>query len=213
MSDHMYLCDGPGQLHDERALQASQHAESETEDAARKLMEIVMDLPFLLRGPNHRRSRHAWVDGGVGDARRSVFETTVWGTIRWDRALGHPSNVRHLSDAFSFNHWYLWINVIDTEAEPIVTEKWLELTDVRAWDGPHDEQSYRVSFMMRAVPGLLNRFWPAITSEAQWEPPAPRWASTRPELIWPDSMLPVGAFRIGRNELLVLDEYRIVKRF
>ena len=41
MSDHMYLCDGPGQFHDERALPALQPAESETEDAAMDEYRIV----------------------------------------------------------------------------------------------------------------------------------------------------------------------------
>jgi hypothetical protein len=212
MEDHVYRCDGPVPVQDAPTLESFRRAESEIEAAADQIMAAAADLPSLLWGPlTVDRVRH-WVAGGVSDLRTSLFGTSVWGTIRWDRALGRPSTPR-LADAFSFDHWYLWVEVIDTGGQPIVKESWIKQPAPRVWDGPHDDESYRVGFMMRGVPGLVNRFWPAMRSPVPWEPPFPAWSSTRRGFVWPENMLPFGTFTIAQEEVLVLDEYRVIKRF
>lgn len=212
MDNHVYRCDAPAQVLDERAVEALRRDESEIEAAAEQVMTAAADLPSLLRGPLTLDHVRHWIAGGVGDIRTSLFGTSVWGTIRWDRTLGRPSTAR-LADAFSFDHWYLWITVIDTGNEPIVKEAWIKQPEPRVWDGPHDDESYRVSFMMRAVPTLVNRFWPAMRPHVQWDPPFPPWSSTRRVLVWPESMLAAGNFTVDRDDVLVFDEYQVIKRF
>jgi hypothetical protein len=209
---YVYHCDAPAQLYDKGMVERFRRAEADVETAAKQIMGGSGDLAFLRWGSlTVERVRH-WLAGGVGDIRKSAFGTTLWGRIRWDRTLGRPSTNR-LYEAFSFDHWYLWIEVSGTEGEPIVKEAWIKQPEPRVWDGPHDDQSYRVSFMIRAVPTLLNRFWPAMRPDVQWNPQFPSWSSTRRALVWPESMLPFGNFSVGRDDVLVLEEYRVIKRF
>jgi hypothetical protein len=212
MSDHKFCWSGPAQLIGDETTEAIRRAETRINEAAERLDRAGAGLMSVFEFPITRDRVRGWLDERVAD-RKAAFGNTLWGTIRWDKSLGRPSTPR-LADAFRFHHAYLWIEAAATQGEPISEKDWYPLPPPRAWDGPHDEQSYRVSVLVRAMPGLANRFWPEMRTDVEWEPKFPAWAGTRRSLRWPSAMVPYGDFFIFTDDILVLDEeYEVVKQF
>ena len=212
MPDHN-LCHIPAQAIDNRYLEISQRAEIEIQRAADRLSSAIADLPQLLRRPLIATDIKHWIESGVGDIRKSLFGTSAWGTIRWDRTLGKPVTSR-LADAFTFDHEYLYLNGIDTGAEPIVEKKWIKLPDPLVWDGPHDLQTYRITFMAQARAGWLNHLGVQMTTGVVWDPAFPRWSSNTRSLRWPTDIYERdGMFQVARDEVYLLGDYEVINLF
>jgi hypothetical protein len=118
-----------------------------------------------------------------------------------------------LADAFSYHHFYGWLKTAATPGEPISEPMWEPLPPPRAWDGQEDGERHRVNVLVRAMPGLHNRFWPALRHDVEWEG-APSLSFLQRVVIWPAQMIPHGQFFLYENDALVLeDEYRVVSEF
>jgi hypothetical protein len=214
MTDDRFFCDLPGQFLDGNTIEFYRHAEAEIEAEVRKIEEATTDLSRLLEEP-HLTLDHLqhWIHEDYREVRTELFGSTVWGRIKWNRSYGQPQTAR-MADAFSFLHWYLWLDMeLGPDGRPRVEKKWVQLPTPRVWDGPHDEENYRVSFLARATPVLLNQLSIGMVPVIQWDPPLPPWSSNRWSLRWPENMLPRGQFTVSANEILVLDDYELVKLF
>lgn len=101
----------------------------------------------VLLSPVTRERLDDWAGGTM--IRADILSDTVWGTIRWRKSLGRPL-AASLAAAFVIEHrsWQTEL-VIDKGVG-----RWVKLTiphpEPSKWDGPHDDEFYRVSFMAAA---------------------------------------------------------------
>ena len=208
----MFTWDGPAQLLGGEAREAIRRAQSSVAEATERLSRAAEGLSTLFSFPITRDRVTHWLDEGPAD-RMAAFGNTLWATISWEKSLGKPSSPC-LADAFSYNHQYGWLDTAATRGEPIGNPVWETLPPPRAWDGPHDDEHYRISVLVRALPGLHNRFWPAIRNEIDWEGGVPTLSWNRRGLVWPAQMVPFGQFFLYQDDFLVLEEeYRLIEPF
>jgi hypothetical protein len=211
MKDEMFCFDGPAQFLNEDAKDAIRRAQSEVDEAFTELSRAAVGMAQLFDFPITRDRVTHWLDTGPG-ARKAAFGNTLWATISWEKSLGRPKSPR-LADAFRYHHFYGWLDTAATRGEPIGDPVWEPLPAPRAWDGQEAGERYRVNVLVRAIPGLHNRFWPALRNDVQWEG-APSLSFLQRVVIWPAQMIPHGQFFLYENDALVPeDEYQVVSDF
>lgn len=107
-----------------------------------------------------------WSKGSV--IRREILATSIWGTIQWRKSIGRPL-APTLASAFVIEHvsWqskleytqdggFKFIDLVVPHSEP-----W-------KWDGPEDENYYRVSFMTETTQ-RPNRIRVNFAANIGWE--------------------------------------------
>jgi len=148
-------------------------------------------------------------EGGT-DAVVNLFGGTAWGHIVWKRDVGAPLSAK-LADAFVFTHLYKEPDSgqISQEGEGSIGYKWKPAPAPEVWDGPHDDECYRVSFMLRAQPPWKNGVGIDLDRTVQWEPRTAPWLDQRMRYVaYPPSLLQnfPGEFVPKRDSLTIFDD-------
>jgi hypothetical protein len=106
--------------------------------------QTVLGLPITGEQLDH------WFKDGMvrRDLLSNIFSNTVWGTIRWRKSMGRPL-APTLASAFVIEHisWQSETIGITPTGEPKYTDLVVPHPEPSKWDGPGDEDYYRVSFM------------------------------------------------------------------
>jgi hypothetical protein len=88
---------------------------------------------------------HDWV--GDDADRESFLAHSVWGMIRWDKALGRPDGT--LASGFAVTHKARRVSVVVTANGADVSHAWIAQDDVVLYDLPDDGDTHRVGFSCR----------------------------------------------------------------
>lgn len=166
-------------------------------DEVRKLFDALGRIedasPYLSRVKRHV------VDGPLrGELGISIYDETIWGTIRWRRALGMPSTTKR-ADGFWIVHEYEFSYDAGpgSDGVPRTKEKWLPGTQAEVWDGPDDRDTLAVSFMLRGIKQWDNRVVVAPTSAFDWVPPDDPWLTLRRRAV--DNPPQASRFSVGKD--------------
>ena len=141
-----------------------------------------------------------------------LFSGTVWGRIVWDKNVGRPTSPR-MAAAFLLVHKFREIRgEVDPSGTAQETGGWLDAPTPQLWDGPHDEDHYRVSFMLQGVHPWTNVIGLDLNPQVAWEPSTPAWLGQRSRyLAYPQSLTQTaGAFWPARDGLTDLDDFEVL---
>jgi len=141
-----------------------------------------------------------------------LFGGTVWGHIVWKKAVGLPLSPT-LANAFVIVHKYQVIKgVVNPDGTVANTGGWIDAATPDVWDGPHDEQYYRVSFMLHGAYPWTNGVGIFLNSSVEWEPKVAPWLAPRVRYIaYPASLGQTGgAFWPTKAGLTDLDDFEVL---
>jgi hypothetical protein len=159
------------------------------------LSRITDASPFLTR------VRRFVVDGPLrGELGITLYDETAWGVIRWSRKLGRPVPSR-LAEGFVVTHQYLFVVDLGvcSDGSTRWVQKWLEGGQPQVWDGPDDEETYAVSFMVRGITYWTNRVVVDLAPGVAWQPADEPWQTQRRRIVSYPPALPGGEFEISRG--------------
>ena len=143
----------------------------------------------------------------------TVYRETVWGSIRWRRALGHPAGDMHR--AFGLDNQYRLIDgAVGSDGQVIDRGGWKQPSvPPRLWDGPHDDAYYRVSFMLRGVYPWYNRVLVWLDHSVPWiGVEGPSALAPQRRIQFPESLLEAnGLFTVPKDGVTRLDELEVVR--
>jgi hypothetical protein len=165
-------------------------------DEVRKLFNALGRIEDA--SPYLTRVKRYVVDGPLrGELGISIYDETIWGSIRWRRALGTPST-SHRADGFQIVHEYEFSYDAGpgSDGEPRTKEKWLPGNQAEVWDGPDDEETLAVSFMIRGLTQWDNRVSVGLPSPFDWAPPDDPWLTLRRRTI--DSPPEASRLNVGK---------------
>jgi hypothetical protein len=155
----------------------------------------VLKSPITAAGLDH------WVKDGV--IRADILSNTVWGMIRWRKALGRPNTVT-LASAFVIERT-CWQTELVFEKGALREKTFLvPLREPSKWDGPDDEDYYRVSFMAD-TPQLTTRVRVDFAPLTAWEHGIQMIAGFR-------DIEPSGAGFVKGSQRVVLDPFEVVRK-
>jgi hypothetical protein len=139
---------------------------------------------------------------------------TAWGTIRWSRTLGYPLAPR-MADAFSVRFQYLVIKDGGVDPSGVVINKseWEAAPPPLTWDGPHDEEHFRVSFLHIGFMPWLRQIIVEMIPGIQWQDTAPWWLPPARRLRHPASLPGNGTFHLNRTAPVFLEDFVVVNAF
>jgi hypothetical protein len=165
--------------------------------------------PFLTRVKKvvvaHAPNNGNLVDDALGN--------TVWGEIRWSRSLGWPIAAR-MADGFSVRFQHL---VVNGEVGPggvlINTSEIVEGATPSLWDGPHDEENFRVSFLFHGVRPWRHQAVVELKSAIKWGGTSPWWLPPARRIRYPASLPGDGTFHLQTIGPTFLDEFLVVNAF
>jgi hypothetical protein len=109
-----------------------------------------------------------WVSGS--DNRTALLQATVWGGIRWPKALGRPQPPS-ITGGFTITHEFNKQTSVDLGGGVIrTTDNWVAAPAPSVWDATASQSHHRVAFFFYARVGFgpLNRFDVRLASVA-WE--------------------------------------------
>lgn len=144
---------------------------------------------------------------------RTLFKDTVWTRIVWSRSLGHPA-MPLMSDGFDVQLRFLEIDgEIGPDGLPRNTSRWRDGRFVRLWDGPHDEETYRVSVMARGQSPWLNWIGVARRGGVRWEgDESPLWLRPTRRIEYPPELADsAGVFELDRDGITTLGDFHVVR--
>jgi hypothetical protein len=164
-------------------------------EGAKKLLDAVSSVadasPFLTR-----------VKGVVVDGPRraelgiSLYDETVWGVIRWQRAIGRPATPT-LADGFGIRHEFC-LCIEDTVTGRTLGD-WVAAGEPRVWDGPDDPETHAVSFMLHGVARWKNRVIVGLASGVAWQPAEKPWMTQRQRVVAYPPALTKGEFDVSKG--------------
>jgi hypothetical protein len=160
-------------------------------DEVRKLFSALGKVSDA--SPYLTRVKRYVVDGplrnelGIG-----LYDATIWGQIRWRRSLGKPESPQ-LADGFLIEHQYLfwWDAGPGADGTPRTKEKWFRSNQGQLWDGPEDEETLAVNFMLRGVVQRENRVFVDLVTSVEWKPADDPWLTQRRRTIQYPASYPV----------------------
>ena len=136
---------------------------------------------------------------------------TAWGEIRWYRSLGWPIAPR-MADGFSVR--FLRIEPKDggvgANGVAINESELVQAATPLLWDGPHDEESFRVSFLFHGLQGWYHQALVDLKPEIDWEGINPWWLPQARRLRNPESLGDLGVFKQPLVGPVFLDEFVVV---
>ena len=147
------------------------------------------------------------------DLARTLFKNTVWTRIVWPRSLGHPSGAA-MSGGFDVQLKYLEINgEIGPDGLPRNTSRWRDSHYITLWDGPHDDEVYRVSVMARGQSPWLHWMGVALRSGVRWEGvDSPLWLRPVRRVIYPAELTDdAGTFTLDEDGITTLGDFRVAR--
>ena len=161
--------------------------------------------------PYLTRVKRLIVAGAVRDARITLFDETVWGTIRWRRTVGRPATAA-MKDGFIIVHEYCLCLDVGVESEHIIGG-WVPASTPQVWDGPDDAETHCVSFKLRGVTKWTNRIGVALIPGIDWQPADAPWLPKRGRAVrYPPSLLPGGEFTVPKGAApMDLDTFEVVR--
>lgn len=146
------------------------------------------------------------VDDALGD--------TVWGAIRWPRFLGWPDTLR-MADGFSVRFQYL--EVKDGGVGPggtINKSKWKDGAPPILWDGPHDKENFRVSFLHHGDRKWKHLALVNLGLEVEWEGVRPWWLAPARRIRYPAGTIDGdGTFWLPQTGPTFLGEFVVQNAF
>jgi hypothetical protein len=165
--------------------------------------------PFLTRVRKAVQSQASSGAALVDDA----LGATVWGEIRWFRGLGSPVAPRML-DAFSVRFRRL---EPDGLAGPggvgIDTSRVVDGAAPLLWDGPHDEENFRVSFLFHGRRPFRHQALVELRPGVNWESASPAWLPIARRLRYPAGLAGDGTFELKTAGPTFLEESVVVNGF
>lgn len=146
------------------------------------MIRELKSLRKLLDHPFTQATMDEWLDASVD--RRSIFQDTFWGSIRWPKSLGR-STAKTLSEGFSFTlraHHVTW--VVGPGGELIPTAWWADMPPPNSWDAPDDADHYRVNYSGYYFPLSVytNKNGVKVTIAGSWTSPS----EFGPRILLPD---------------------------
>ena len=124
-------------------------------------------LKPLLAAPMTKDRLDHWV--GELRVRADILADTVWGTIRWSKALGRPYSAT-LAGAFKIEHTHVQFVKEFVQGGARYIELTVPHAEPSKWDGPEDDEYFRVSFMASAAEGQQTRIRVNFANGVGWEP-------------------------------------------
>ena len=147
------------------------------------------------------------------DAFLDVFGGYAWGRIVWEKDVGVPLSP-NMADAFVFTHQFEEIHDEGVGANGVADGKqvYKDAPTPRVWDGPHDDQHYRVSFMLYGQPGYANGIGIDLDRNVPWEPSFAPWLDQRMRYVKYPAALEgnAGIFWPQRDKMKQLDDFRVL---
>ncbi|HKY19585.1 MAG TPA: hypothetical protein VJM31_00075 [Vicinamibacterales bacterium] len=128
----------------------------------------------------------------------SLYDETVWGVIRWRRALGRPGT-SSLSAGFAILHQYDFSIDVSGAGPERTIGGWVPAGAPTLWDGPEDEETLAVSFMLHGVYKWKNRVIVGMAQGVEWHPVDEPWLTQRRRVITYPASLPKGEFDVPRG--------------
>lgn len=146
------------------------------------------------------------------DLSRTMFKDTVWTQIEWSRALGHPTE-EPMHAGFDVQAKYLLIDgVVSAGGLVHNTSHWVDAVEVRSWDGPHDDETFRVGVMARGQSPWLHWIGVALRDGVTWGGvQAPSWLRPTRRVVYPARLADNGGvFELDRDGITTLEDFRLV---
>src|SRR5262249_22776391 len=112
------------------------------------------------------------LDEWAGDAyhRGVLLEDSVWGVIRWSRRVGRPLGPTFAGALTIQRPAYASKFEVVQGGGIRDVGTWEPLPAPASWDGPHDDENYRVSFLCRGIRLWQNHIWVTF-SGVPWDLP------------------------------------------
>ncbi len=152
-------------------------------------------------------------DARFAELSRTLFKNSVWTRIVWPRSLGYPTGAA-MHDGFDVQLKFLEINgEIGPDGLPRNTSRWRDSEFIRLWDGPHDEETYRVSIMARGQSPWLNWMGVALRGGVRWEGvDSPLWLRPFRRVVYPPELEGnAGVFELDDDGITGLGDFRVVR--
>jgi hypothetical protein len=165
--------------------------------------------PFLTRVKKvviaHAPGNANLVDDALGN--------TLWGEIRWYRSLGWPVGAR-MADGFSVRFKRLEPDgAVGPGGVTIDKSRLVDGATPLLWDGPHDEENFRVSFLFHGRRPFRHQALVEIRPGVDWEGTSPAWLPLARRLRYPASLPGDGTFELAKVGPKLLDEFVVVNAF
>lgn len=142
-----------------------------------------------------------------------LFGGTAWGHVVWKKEVGWPLSPK-LADAFVFSHAFQQLSDkgINPDGSPPVVPEWKTAPAPAVWDGPHDDEHYRVSFMLHGQTPWLNGVGIDFDRSVSWEPRTVPWLDWRLRYIaYPPSLQQnAGTFLLDKDAPIDLDDFEVL---
>jgi hypothetical protein len=150
---------------------------------------------------------------GRGEAVDDALGDTVWGAIRWNRHLGWPTAPR-MADGFLVQFQY-------RESDPYVgvtggkkKYRWKNGAPPLLWDGPHDEEHFRVSFLYHGRREWKQGIIMALRTDVEWEGMMPWWISPGRRILFPEASINGdGTFELNPVGPTFIDDFVVTNRY
>jgi len=141
--------------------------EAVSPDPTSRAMELK-SLGDALIHPPSMDTLSTWVAAGTD--RISFLTNTIWGNVRWPKAIGRSLGPT-LASGFTVEHWYNKIDAV-VIAPGVIEDrsKWIRVDPPSVWDVPQDGDEYRVSFMCYAS-ALPNAIRVQFAEHQAWDSP------------------------------------------
>jgi hypothetical protein len=169
-------------------------------------MRELESLQKLLSEPITAAVLTRWVSGSA--SRAGLLDHLVWGSIRWSRDLGLPQAPTHAAAFTILHEYHQLVFEVGPGGEIIDKSTWVPLPTPSTWDGPDDDEYYRVSFQTPwAVSPWENRLYVRLADHVPWERVIPRVERSF-KLIEPLGVY----FGLMGQRFTVLPEFEVVEQ-
>lgn len=141
-----------------------------------------------------------------------LFGGTAWSEIAWKKDVGLPLSA-NLADAFVFKHVFKEVDgVAKGGGGSEDRSRWKDAAAPNVWDGPHDDEHYRVSFMLHGKPKWMNWVGIGLDPNIEWEPRVKPWLAERKRIVeYPAALQPtIGEFRPNATDMIEWDAFQVL---
>jgi hypothetical protein len=178
-------------------------------EGMRKLMDVLTSVRDA--SPYLTRVKHHLVDGPLRDELGiTIYDETVWGVIRWNRAVGRPATPT-LAAGFGIVHQYSLTFEVPPGSGHVIGD-WVSAGKPQVWDGPDDEESHAVSFLLHGVAQWKNRVIVGLAQGVDWAPAEKPWMTQRQRVVAYPASLPKGEFNvIGGGAPVDLGVFEVIR--
>ncbi len=150
--------------------------------------------------PYLTRVKRLLVDGPLrSELGITIYDETVWGVIRWRRALGRPATPT-MAAGFAILHQYDFSLEVGPDPESRRTiGSWVPGSQAYFWDGPDDAETHAVSFKLQGITKWKNRVIVGMAQGVKWQPAEDPWLTQRRRVVTYPTSLPLGEFDVPQG--------------